>query len=307
MYFERSVFMKIIVPATSANLGSGFDSLGLAVNLYNEVRMEQSDRIDIASLDDVAVPTGPDNLIYFAARSVFDVCGKTLKGLKIRQRNNIPMTRGLGSSSACIIAGLVGANALLGNPLDESALVNLAAAIEGHPDNTTPALLGGLVTAVMDNGRVYYIKQEIAGALKLYAFVPDFELSTEFARGVLPDTVSRRDAVHNLSRAALMSASLLEGKYENLRVAVGDRLHQPYRLPYIEGADKVFDLCYALGAYCVFISGAGPTLLAITDGKDTQFEQAARKALDDLGKTSWQLLPLVIDNRGARIEKDGLL
>lgn len=294
--------MKIIVPATSANLGSGFDSLGLAVNLYNEVVMEQSDRIDIASLDGVNVPTGADNLIYFAAKSVYDVCGKRLHGLTIRQRNNIPMTRGLGSSSACIIAGLVGANALLGNPLDETALVNLAATIEGHPDNTTPALLGGLVTAVMDNGRVYYIKQEIAGALGLFAFVPDFELSTEFARGVLPETVSRRDAVHNLSRAALMSASLLEGKYENLRVAVGDRLHQPYRLPYIEGADAVFDLCYALGAYCVFLSGAGPTLLAITDGKDTRFENAARSELDRLGKAAWQILPLIIDNHGARVE-----
>ncbi|MFA9381546.1 MAG: homoserine kinase, partial [Acetanaerobacterium sp.] len=167
---------------------------------------------------------------------------------------------------------------------------------------TTPALLGGLVTAVMENGRVYYIKQEIAGALKLYAFVPDFELSTEFARGVLPKTVSRRDAVHNLSRAALMSASLLEGKYENLRVAVGDRLHQPYRLPYIEGAEEVFDLCYHLGAYCVFISGAGPTLLAITDGADSSFEEKARAQLDEMGRTAWQLLPLAIDNRGARIE-----
>ncbi len=293
--------MKITVPATSANLGSGFDSLGLAVNLYNEVILEPCDRLDIASLDNIMVPAGADNLIYFAAKSVFDVCGKRLGGLKIRQRNNIPMTRGLGSSSACIIAGLIGANALLRDPLDEAALVNLAATIEGHPDNTTPALLGGLVTAVMDNGRVYYIKQEIAGALKLYAIIPDFELSTEFARGVLPDVVSRRDAVHNLSRAALMSASLLAGKYDNLRVAVGDRLHQPYRLPYIDGADAVFDLCYELGAYCVFISGAGPTLLTITDGKDTAFEHNARTRLDGLGKASWQLLPLAIDNRGARI------
>lgn len=294
--------MKIIVPATSANLGAGFDSLGLAVNLYNEVLMEPSDRVDIASLDEIAVPTGIDNLIYFAAKSVYDTCGVPLGGLKIRQRNKIPMTRGLGSSSACIIAGLTGANALLGGPLDEAALVNLAAAIEGHPDNTTPALLGGLVTAVMDNGRVYYVKQEITAALRLYAFVPDFELSTEFARGVLPREVSRRDAVHNLSRAALMSASLLDGRYHNLRVAVGDRLHQPYRLPYIDGAERVFDLCYSLGAYCVFLSGAGPTLLAMADERDTAFEHAAREGLNRLGKGSWQLLSLFIDNRGARTE-----
>ncbi|MFA9380736.1 MAG: homoserine kinase, partial [Acetanaerobacterium sp.] len=127
--------MKITVPATSANLGSGFDSLGLAVQLYNYVTLEESDRIDIASLDGIVVPTGSDNLVYAAAKSVFDVCGRKLKGLRLRQQNNIPMTRGLGSSSACIIAGLLGANALLGGALDEEALVNLAATIEGHPDN----------------------------------------------------------------------------------------------------------------------------------------------------------------------------
>ncbi len=294
--------MRICIPATSANLGSGFDSLGLAVNLYNYVTVEESDCVDIASLDGIKVPAGEDNLIYFAAKSVYDVCGKQLKGLKIRQQNNIPMTRGLGSSSACIAAGLLGANALLGQALREEQLVNLAAAIEGHPDNTTPALLGGLVTAVMENGSVYYIKQEISGSLMLYAFVPDFELPTEFARSVLPDTITRKDAVHNLSRAALMSASLLEGKYENLRVAAGDRLHQPYRLPYIDGAERVFDLCYALNAYCVFISGAGPTLMAIADGADTSFERKARKALNEMGRSAWRLLPLRIDNRGARIE-----
>ncbi|SDO02417.1 homoserine kinase [Acetanaerobacterium elongatum] len=293
--------MKIAVPATSANLGSGFDSLGLAVNLYNNIYIEESDTIDIASLDSTPVPTGGDNLIFTAAQSLFALCGSRLKGLKIRQENNIPMTRGLGSSSACIIAGLVGANELLGCPLNTDALVNLAAEIEGHPDNTTPALLGGLVTAVMEERRVYYIKQEITGHLKLFAFIPDFELSTEFARGVLPETVSRRDAVHNLSRAALMSASLLEGKYENLRVAVNDRLHQPYRLGYISGASEVFDMAYGFGAYAAFISGSGSALMAITNAEDITFEEKARKALDTMGKTSWRLLPLRIDNNGAQV------
>lgn len=293
--------MKIAVPATSANLGSGFDSLGLAVNLYNNIYIEESDIIDIASLDSTPVPTGGDNLIFTAAQSLFALCGSRLKGLKIRQENNIPMTRGLGSSSACIIAGLVGANELLGRPLNTDVLVNLAAEIEGHPDNTTPALLGGLVTAVMEERRVYYIKQEITGRLKLFAFIPDFELSTEFARGVLPETVSRRDAVHNLSRAALMSASLLEGKYENLRVAVNDRLHQPYRLGYISGASEVFEMAYSFGAYAAFISGSGSALMAITNAEDTAFEEKARRALDAVGKTSWRLLPLTIDNNGAQV------
>ncbi len=302
---DETALMKISVPATSANLGSGFDSLGLAVNLYNNVFIEESDTIDIASLDDIPVPTGGDNLIFTAAQSLFSLCGKRLKGLKIRQENNIPMTRGLGSSSACIIAGLVGANELLNRPLNTDALVNLAAEIEGHPDNTTPALLGGLVTAVMEERRVYYIKQEITGSIRLYAFIPDFELSTEFARGVLPETVSRKDAVHNLSRAALMSASLLEGKYENLRVAVNDRLHQPYRLGFIGGANEVFEMSYSLGAYAAFISGSGSALMAITGGENTGFEAKARQALNNMGKAAWRLLPLEIDNHGAQVIQGG--
>lgn len=295
--------MKIIVPATSANLGSGFDSLGLAVNLYNNTYIEESDNIDIASLDGVDVPKDEKNLIYITAKSVFDRCGKTLKGLKIRQESNIPMTRGLGSSSACIIAGLLGANRMLGDPLNTDDLVNLAAKIEGHPDNTTPALLGGLVTAVIEDGRVYYIKQEIVGALRLYAFVPDFELSTEYARSLLPQEVERKTAVHNLSRAALMSASLLEGKYENLRVAVNDRLHQPYRMGLIKGGSETMDMAYELGAYGVFLSGAGPTLMAIVDGGDTRFKEKAQQGLVNLGLEAWSLYELEIDNEGAQIIK----
>lgn len=142
--------IKIQIPATSANLGAGFDALGLALTYYNYVEMEESDRIEISSSDDINIPTDENNLIYISAKDLFNICGKNLKGLKIRQTNNIPMARGLGSSSACIVAGIVGANMLLGNPLSTDDLVDLAAQIEGHPDNTAPALLGGIVTAVFD-------------------------------------------------------------------------------------------------------------------------------------------------------------
>ena len=147
--------IKIRIPATSANLGAGFDALGLALSFYNYVEMEESDRVEISSADDIAVPTDESNLIYVSAKDLFEVCGKKLEGLKLRQTNNIPMARGLGSSSACIVAGLVGANTLLGNPLTTDDLVDLAAQIEGHPDNTAPALLGGIVTAVFDGRKVH--------------------------------------------------------------------------------------------------------------------------------------------------------
>lgn len=294
--------IKVRIPATSANLGAGFDSLGLALDLYNEVEMEIAGTVDIESLDGVEVPRDESNLIYQSAKYVFDLCGKPLPGMRIRQRNNIPMARGLGSSSACIVGGLLGANHLLGNPLAVDELVNIAATMEGHPDNSTPALLGGLVTAVLENGKVYYVKQEISGQLQFAAFVPDFELKTSFARAALPKEIPHKDGVYNLSRAALMSVSLFSGKYENLRVAAADRLHQPYRLPLIGGAHEVFDMAYRLGAYAVYISGAGSTLLAIVDGKNRGFLEEARQGLKGLGFSSWGLYGLSIDNRGARVE-----
>ncbi|MDD2955457.1 MAG: homoserine kinase [Oscillospiraceae bacterium] len=295
--------IKVKIPATSANIGAGFDSLGLALDLYNEVGLELSDSIDIASLDDVKVPCGSSNLIYQSFKYIYDLCDKPLPGLTVRQLNNIPMARGLGSSSACIVGGLVGANTLLGEPLGTDDLVNIAATMEGHPDNSTPALLGGLVTAVLENGKVYYVKQEISDHLQFVAFIPDFELKTSFARAALPKEIPHKDGVFNLSRAALMSVSLYSEKYENLRVAADDRLHQPYRLSLINGAHEVFDMAYKLGAYAAYISGAGSTLMAIVDKKNAAFVGETRKGLDRLGLCSWKLHSLSIDNRGARIEE----
>ena len=187
--------LQIQVPATSANLGAGFDALGLAVSLYNRVWMEETDRTEILSRDGVAVPQGTDNLIYASAKHLYDVCGRPFYGLHLEQENNIPFTRGLGSSSACIIAGLCGANDLLKNPLSTDDLVNLAAEIEGHPDNTTPALLGGIVTSVIENGKVYWVKQQVDCHLRFYAMIPDFEMSTAAARALLPKAVTQQAAV----------------------------------------------------------------------------------------------------------------
>ena len=293
--------INVQIPATSANIGSGFDSLGLAVSMYNYIQMEEADVLDIRSEDGIAIPVDESNLVYQSAKYIYDLCGKSLKGMKIRQINNIPMARGLGSSSACIVGGLVGANHLLGSPLAQKDLVNIAATMEGHPDNSTPALLGGLVTAVLEKGKVHYVKQAIAQDLRFVAIVPDFELKTSFARQALPRDVSHGDAVFNLSRAALMSVSLYSGNYHNLKVACDDRLHQPYRLSLINGAHEVFDAAYQLGAYAIYISGAGSTLMAIVNNEKTDFSARMRSELDALGLSKWQVHDLSITNVGARV------
>ena len=293
--------IKIQIPATSANLGAGFDALGLALSFYNYINIEESDKVEIKSLDGLDVPLDESNLVYESAKSLYSICGKTLKGLKLEQINNIPMARGLGSSSACIVGGLMGANHLLGNPLTDDDLVDLAAQIEGHPDNTAPALLGGIVTAVFDGKKVHWVKQEVFTTLKFIAIIPPFELKTEKARACLPKEISHNDAVYNLSRAALFSASLLTGKYENLKTAVDDRLHQPFRLPLIPNAENVFDIAYTLGAHAVYISGAGPTIMAIVDHDNTYFAGKLRFSLDAHKLSDWEVKELMIDNDGTKI------
>ena len=199
--------VKVSVPATSANIGSGFDSCGLALSLYNTAAFEEFDGVDITSSDGTFVPSTPGNLIYRTAKEVYALCGRPFHGLRIVQTNPIPMARGLGSSSACIAAGILGANALLGGPLEEKDILTFATKLEGHPDNVAPALLGGFVVSAYDEGHVYSLKKTIAPGITFAAFIPDFKLLTEKARAALPKMVSHADAVYNLSRAALLATS----------------------------------------------------------------------------------------------------
>ena len=302
--------VTVTVPATSANVGAGFDSLGLAVSMHNVFTFEESDRIQISSVDGTHVPAGSNNLVYRSARVVYDQLGIPLKGLRITQRNDIPMARGLGSSSACIVAGIMGANvnevvaaranALLGEKLTERQMLTLATAIEGHPDNVAPAMLGGFVTSVIDEGQVYSVKKDIDPELAFAAFVPDFRLLTSKARAALPAMVSHKDAVYNLSRAALATAAFCEGNYALLGVATKDVLHQKYRLPLIEGGDDVFELAQDLGAQAVYISGAGPTIMAVVHKDDTEFFTRAEAALAaDSPLRHFTVHRLLADNVGA--------
>ncbi len=294
--------IRIDVPATSANLGSGFDSLGIALTMKNRVWMEESDSLEITCTDDVQVPTDSSNLIFWAASHLYEICGKKLPGLKIVQENNIPLARGLGSSSACIVAGILGANRFMGNPLSQQDLIHLAAKIEGHPDNTSPALSGGLVASAMEGERVYSVSVPVSDKIRFAVMIPPFELKTEQARAALPKEYSREDAVYNLSRSGLMTASLFSGELHNLRVAVQDRIHQPYRSGLIENYDNVFRMSYELGSLGTYVSGAGPTIIAMVDaGEAEAFGKNCMTHLAEKGITGWRVEILSADPNGAQI------
>lgn len=292
--------IQVSVPATSANVGAGFDSLGLAVSLHNVFTFEEAEGIQISSVDGTHVPAGSNNLVYRSARVVYDQLGIPLRGLRITQRNDIPMARGLGSSSACIVAGILGANALLGGRLTKRQMLTLATAIEGHPDNVAPAMLGGFVTSVIDEGQVYSVKKDIDPELAFAAFVPDFRLLTAKARAALPQMVSHKDAVYNLSRAALATAAFCDGDYALLGVATKDVLHQQYRLPLIQGGDEIFELALDLGAMAAYISGAGPTIMAVVHRDDQVFFERAAAALQQSETLRhFTVYRLLADNTGA--------
>ena len=295
--------VTVTVPATSANVGAGFDSLGLAVSLYNEFTFEEADKLEIISLDGALIPTGPSNLVYRSAKAVFDQLDIPMPGLRITQQNAIPMARGLGSSSSCIVAGILGANAMLGNKLTPRQMLTMATGIEGHPDNVAPAMLGGFVTSVFDEGQVYSVKKQIDTSLVFAAFIPNFKLLTEKARAALPQNVSHKDAVYNLSRAALATAAFCDGDYELLGVATKDKLHQQYRLPLIPGGDEIFAMANDLGAYATYISGAGPTIMAVVNKEDELFFERAEAAMqDDEKMRAFALHRLLADNIGAVVE-----
>lgn len=294
--------IKIQVPATSANIGSGFDSLGIALKMYNIINMEEYDGISISSKDDVFVPIDKSNLIYASAEKLYKICGKSFHGLRIEQENNIPMSRGLGSSSACIAAGLVGANKLLGNPMKKEDLINYATKIEGHPDNVAPAVLGGLAVSALKEDRVYCASIPISSRLCFCAMIPPFEIKTSTSRSTLKSYYSMEDVVFNISRSALTVASLFTGQFENLKISTEDRIHQQYRLRLIRGAKDIFDTSYKLGSYGTYLSGSGPTIVSILNKKLAEdFKKNMDREMRNKRIENWKLEILDIDYNGAKI------
>lgn len=291
--------IRIRIPASTANLGSGFDSLGIALNLYNYIEIGPALECDISSKDSSTIPTGEDNLIYFSAKRVYEKCALPFRGLKIVEENHIPFARGLGSSSACIVGGVFGANELLGRPFSTDELLDIASEIEGHPDNVSPALLGGFTVNAKSSDRIFHVKHNVPEKLVFVAFVPPFELKTEAARAVIPKSVSLEDSVFDLSRSALFTSSLLTEKYENLKIACNDRLHQPYRLSLIPGGDKIIESAYENQALAAFISGAGSTIMTIFSCEKTMAESIAKNMLSSPDFCGWKYFILNADNSGA--------
>lgn len=297
--------IKVRIPATSANLGAGFDCLGISLGLYNYVSAEETDgglTIDITDYTAKFLPKDERNLVYRSMKTLFDKVGYTPKGIHLVLENNIPVTRGLGSSSAGIVGGLVAANELSGNPLSVDELLDIAAEIEGHPDNVAPALLGGLTVNVKDDDKIHYVKSDLPDDLVFAAFIPDFILSTKRSRGVIPKSISVRDAVFNMGRSALLVSSIMTGKYENIKTAVDDKIHQNYRKKFIPHIDELFDTAYKSGALGVYLSGAGPSTIAIVHRDNTQFEEIMNQFLKSKMNNA-ELRMLKSNNAGAVVCK----
>ena len=297
--------VTVTIPATSANLGPGFDCLGLALSLHNHVTFtavpEPGLTIEVTGLDAEKVPTNETNLVYQSACCMFERLGKRPSGLHIQQENNIPVGSGLGSSSTAVLAGLLGANALMDGHFSQAGILAIATAEEGHPDNVAPALLGGLVLGVMEGDSVH-IEQLPIAPQQVAIVLPDFALLTNDARAALPDQISRQAAIFNASRLPLLIRALETADYARLTLAMQDKLHQPYRLPLIPGMAQAFEAAYAAGAAGVALSGAGPSLIAFAPDSHAEIVSAVTAVFSQnhLTSRSW-ILP--IDTVGTQINK----
>jgi homoserine kinase len=275
--------VTVRVPASATNLGPGFDVFGMALRLHNHIRLQEAEpgagcRVVVSGEGAGLLEPDERNLVCRAARRLFEVVGQPFRPLRVEMQNHVPVSRGLGSSSTAIVGGLAAANALLGGPLDREALLLLAVEIEGHPDNVTPALLGGFqVTSLTEHG-LLHLRLPAPEGLRAVVCIPEVEVSTRAARNVLPEQYSRADAVFNVGRAALLVSALTTGRTDLLRSAMEDRLHQPYRAPLIPGFAAALEGALAAGAVGACLSGSGSTLLALAvegggagaDGGDTQ-------------------------------------
>ena len=263
---QESKSVTIQVPATTANLGPGFDALGMALDLWNTIRFGWSDvpAVEVHGEGSGNIPTDERNLTYQSAMRVFREIGAEPHPMSIEAWQEVPVSRGLGSSSCAIAGGLFGANALLGYPLSPHNLLELAVDIEGHPDNVAPALMGGMSIAISEAGTVHAAPVPVPNSLQCVTFIPERPMSTKKARSVLGANVSRADATFNVGRAALLVASLALNRPEYLRVATQDKLHQPQRQSVYREMKPIFDNALKAGAKGVFLSGAGSTIIAFT-------------------------------------------
>jgi homoserine kinase len=300
------MIIDVRVPATSANLGPGFDVLGLALGLYNDIAYEEAEGVVVTIEGEGAgrLDTGADNVVARAARMVYEAAGRRFPGATIRCVNRIPTARGLGSSAAAWVGGLIAANAALGSPLDRDAVLALACRAEGHPDNVAAALLGGLTVSCEAGDRVTAVSLPVSAEIGWVVLVPETESSTREARAVLSADVSRSDAVFNLQRLGLLLASVGSGRIDLLRLAMEDRLHQPQRQSLFPWMESVRRAALDTGALGCVLSGAGPSLLAAVEGSGEAAARAMERALGAAGVPG-RASALLVDTVGATWNRRG--
>ncbi|MEN6481715.1 MAG: homoserine kinase [Anaerolineaceae bacterium] len=297
--------VSVRVPASTANLGPGFDCLAAALDLWNETYVEIGGNQTVVSIEGEGagqLPEDENNLLVQSAHAFARQMGQRLPpGLRIRCKNAIPLSSGLGSSAAAVLAGAMAANALLDYPGSSTDLLTCATQIEGHADNAAASLMGGLVAVAQDQGQVIVRRWNLP-ALQLVVITPDFELSTREARAALPDQYSRADAVFNISRTVMVVEALRSADLDLLSRMMDDRLHQPYRLPLIPGAEQAFRAARSVGSTAVALSGAGPSLLAVADNPQQAEDIAAamQSAFAQAGLTTRIFTPSV-SARGAEV------
>ena len=299
--------MRIVakIPGTTANLGSGFDAFGLALTIYLHVDVQIQDTgVVIESHGEGAaeLPHDKSHLIFRTIDSVFAQAGRTTPGMRLVVRNDIPLSRGLGSSGAAIIAGLLCGLKLAGVKLSPAEILKLANDAEGHPENAASSYLGGLTISCNADGQIIAKKISCDESLQAVVLIPGLRISTAEARKVLPATVSHEDAVYNLQRSALLSHAFLTQDFSSLRLAMSDRLHQSFRGRLIPGFDEFISKAYTNGALGAGISGSGSTLICFTREDGVALKQAWEKHALAIGLSA-RCAILGVDNAGAKVRQ----
>lgn len=290
--------VRIKVPATTANIGPGFDSLGCALSLYAIVDFEETESGLIIDGCEPAYQN-EDNLMVIAYDKTMARMNLKRKGLHIHFQSDIPISRGLGSSAALLVAGSMAANVLHGELLSKEDILAVCNEIEGHPDNVAPAIYGGLTASLVEDGEPYSVRYPINDQAYFCVLIPDFQTSTHEARKILPTSIDFKDAVFNISRTAVLCRALEIWDEKLLRIALDDKLHQPYRSQLIHEYEKVRMICLSHGASAFFISGSGPTCIALSS--DSNFSERINEELKKCYHT-WQTMDLKADLNGAESE-----
>lgn len=305
--------ISVKVPATTANLGPGFDCLGLALPIYNTITIEETVlpgtgiEINVLSDDSIKddlimehIPMDENSIIYKAVELLYNSIGQTPSELKITVQSQIPVARGLGSSASVIVGGLIAANELLGHPADEVALLSIATEVEGHPDNITPAIIGGLVlTSLEDDGRVIYKKLDWPDEWNITVCIPDYELPTDISRSVLPKNVPLEDAIFNAKRMGMFVQAVNTKDAELMKLALQDKLHQPYRMKLVPGLENIIDnLKHEENVLGCVLSGAGPAIIIISQKNDLE-------KIKNIVKNTWEEMNVKVNIMTLPVEKQG--